>query len=259
MINRAIIVFNRAKMVWARGRNRGWTWGWAGVLGTLFLFSAPGISSAGEPPAQTIIVTGSGTALGRPDQVEIDAAVVSTGKGAKDTVDANSRTMAKVLADLRDAGLGDGAVATTHYDVSPRFQKQTERSEAPIIVGYRVSSRIRVTVSDLNKVGEVLDQMAAAGINKISGLRFVLTKRDDLTDRALRAAMANARHKAEIVAAAAGVGLGPVVKVEERGTSLPRARLMAFSERDTVPIVPGGQTVRGSVSVTYALIPKPTD
>jgi len=214
---------------------------------------------SGELKSRSITVTGSGTAQGSPNQVEVNAAVVTTGERAKAAMDANSLTMTGVLANLKKAGFDDKSVATTHFNVSPRFQKRDGRTEAPVIVGYQVNSQIRVTVTDIKTVGEVLDQITAAGINQISGLRFVLTERDDLTDNALRAAMADARHKAGIVAQSAGAVLGQVLNVEERGTSVPQPRLMAFSERSTVPIVPGEQTVRASVSVTYALIGAKSD
>jgi hypothetical protein len=199
-------------------------------------------------------VTGSGTAKGRPNQVEINAAVITTGKSAKATVDANSRTMTQVLAHLSKVGIKDDSIATTHFDVSPRFQKLNGRNDAPVISGYQVNSRLTVTVTEIENVGNVLDQLTTAGINQISGLRFVLTAQEGLTKQALSAAMAHARFKAEIVAEAAHANLGLVLKFEERGTSVPQPRLMAFSERNTVPIVPGEQTVRASVSVTSALV-----
>jgi len=81
-----------------------------------------------------------------------------------------------------------------------------------------------------------------------------LSKRGKLADKALQGAMASARHKAEVAAAAAGVAVGPVQSIEERGGSVPQPRMMAFSERAGVPVNPDTQTVQASVSVTYLLI-----
>ncbi len=221
------------------------------AVATILLMLSP--AAAEDHPS--ITVTASGTAEGPPDRAEVDTAVITTGQTAQAAVDANSQIMTKVLARLRSSGFGDKNIATTRYDVSPRFrQMQVDgKSEAPVISGYRVTTQLRVTVTDLDTVGLVLDQLTEAGINQISGLRFAVSERESLVDTAVRAAMAAARHKAEVAAAAAGVEVGRVLKIEERGTSMPQPRMMAFTERAGVPIIPGDQTVRASVTVTYAL------
>lgn len=211
------------------------------------------LSPAAAEDLPSITVTASGTAEGRPDRAEVDTAVITTGQTAQATVDANSQIMTKVLARLRSSGFDDKNIATTRYDVSPRFRQRDGKSEAPVISGYRVTTQLRVTVTDLDTVGLVLDQLTQAGINQINGLRFAVSERENLTDTAVRSAMTAARHKAEVAAAAAGVGVGRVLKIEERGTSVPQPRMMAFTERAGVPIMPGDQTVQASVAVTYAL------
>jgi uncharacterized protein len=210
-------------------------------------------ASAGTETMRSITVTGSGIAEARPDRAKINAAVISVGKTAKATVDANSRAMTQVLTRLHEAGFDNQAIATTRYNVSPQFQKAERGEPVREISGYRINSGIKVTVVDLATIGQVLDHLTSAGVNKIGGLQFILSKRDKLADEALQGAMAAARHKAEVAAAAAGVAVGPVQSIEERGGSVPQPRMMAFSERAGVPINPGAQSVQASVSVTYAL------
>lgn len=226
--------------------------GVSALVGAVWVLSILSALAAGaEQPS--ITVSASGSAQGQPDRAEVNAAVITLGDTAKATVDENSRIMNALLDKLRRAGFDQKTLATTQYDVSPQFQRPESGRKTPKISGYRVSSRLRVTVEDLLTVGHVLDQLTQAGVNQISGLRFSVSEPQGLVDTAIRAAMANAKHKAEVTAAAAGVTLGPVLKIDERGASLPQPRMMAFAERASVPVIPGEQSVQVSVSVTYGI------
>ena len=73
----------------------------------------------------------------------------------------------------------------------------------------------------------------------------------DLIGHALKSAVAQARSKAETLAAAANATLGQVTAMVEGGGVVPPP---AAGARDTtVPIEPGTQRIEASVSVTFAL------
>jgi uncharacterized protein len=61
----------------------------------------------------------------------------------------------------------------------------------------------------------VLDAMAEAGANRLSGIRFAIAEPRPLADQARERAVADARAKAELYARAAGVSLGNVVGIRE--------------------------------------------
>jgi uncharacterized protein YggE len=66
-------------------------------------------------------------------------------------------------------------------------------------------------------------------------------------------AVADARRKAEVYTAAAGVKLGRIIFIRDATPGIPRpmaARMMASSG---VPIAPGEQELEASVSITYGL------
>ena len=88
----------------------------------------------------------------------------------------------------------------------------------------------------------------------MSGIEFIVSEQSKLLDQARDDAVADARRKAELYAKAAGVKVGQVMSIDEEGSS-PPVRPMQAMRAAGVPVAPGEQTLRASVTVTFAIIP----
>jgi uncharacterized protein YggE len=134
--------------------------------------------------------------------------------------------------------------------LSPRFS-----DDGGAIVGYTATNSVSVLVRDLAKAGSVVDAAGVAGANEVSGPALTRADQDELYRSAVRAAVANARSKAEAIARAGGVRLGAVSSVVE-GSGVappePLARAAADSAGAT-PIEPGTQEIEASVTVEFAV------
>jgi hypothetical protein len=73
------------------------------------------------------------------------------------------------------------------------------------------SDAVEARIHDLRKVGAAIDVALAHGATNISPIRFSAQNVSAAQDDALREATQRARRQAEIIAAAAGVQLGPVL------------------------------------------------
>ncbi|MGH9959565.1 MAG: SIMPL domain-containing protein, partial [Pyrinomonadaceae bacterium] len=80
---------------------------------------------------------------------------------------------------------------------------------------------VTVTLSDLAKVGTVIDATAQAGANDISGIGFTLRKDRPARDEALTQATQEALSKARVIATALGGRVVRVVEVQEEGLMRP--------------------------------------
>jgi uncharacterized protein YggE len=106
----------------------------------------------------------------------------------------------------------------------------------------------------VSRLGEMLDAAIALGANQVHGISFEVSRAEALQDEARKAAIANARKRAEIYATAAGVQLGPVLQIAEGGSEVVRPVFGArMGAAPPVPIEPGTQAVTVSVTVTYGL------
>lgn len=76
---------------------------------------------------------------------------------------------------------------------------------------YRVHDAIEVRISNLSRIGAIIDTALAHGVLDISTVQFQATELSAPRDQALRDATAAARRQAEAIAASSGMRLGRVI------------------------------------------------
>lgn len=210
-----------------------------------------------DSPRRSVTVTGQGEVKARPDMATISAGVVSEAATAREALDANTAAMGKMIAALKGDGFEAKDIRTSSFSVSPVYTQPKERNERPRIDGYRVTNSLTVTVRDLGRLGATLDRVVSLGANQGGNIHFAFADPGALETQARKAAMADAKTRAELYATAAGARLGKVMTITETGHAPPRpyaARaLAAEAAAAPVPVEPGEQAVSASVSVTWEL------
>jgi uncharacterized protein YggE len=222
------------------------------VLVLLPLLALPA-AAAETPPERVVVVTGEATVTAVPDSAIISAGVTNRGKSAREASEATNRAMERLLTSLRDGGIAERDIRTEHLSLQPVHEDA--RSGGIRTIGFEASNTVRVTVRDVTKVSAVLDRVIAAGGNEISGITFVVSERSRRLDEARTEAVQDAKRKAEVLAKAAGVGLGRAVRIAEE-SRLPRGPVMmrAAPAAASTPISLGEETLHATVSVTFELM-----
>ena len=169
-----------------------------------------GISSA--VAEQTITVNGSGETL-----VTADTAVVSVGVSVrkKDALEAQSaanEVIASIRAALAGAGLKEEDISTGYINLYAVYDYSKDVEE---IVAYSANSSLAIKVTDMGRVGEVIDLAFGAGANTLDGVEFSVSDDAAARDQAMKNAVEDAKGKAAILAEAAGMGEIEIVSVEE--------------------------------------------
>jgi uncharacterized protein YggE len=220
------------------------------IAGTLL--AAPALAQT-MPPA-VISVTGEATVSVAPDLAQIDGGVTSEAKTAREASDANNAAMGRVLLALKGAGIEEKDFQTSRLSLQP--QSAPNRTGPSAIVGYRASNRVTIRLRDVTKVANVIDTLVGAGANDIGGINFIVSAASKLLDEAREQAIADARRKAEIYAKAAGVTLGAALSISEEGAPGPMPyRKMAAGMAASAPVAQGEETLRVTVSVSWAIKP----
>jgi len=223
------------------------------ALTTCVLLAAASMAS-GEEPAPSITVIGSGAASGPSDTAEVNAGVVTQAATASQAMSQNSAAMEQVLKALTALGIADRDIHTTNVSIVPmRAPQQTGRPQPSPVVGYEVTNQVRVRVRNLAALGRLLDTLVSRGANALGGIGFSIADPAPLLEQARTKAIADARQKAQVYAAAAGVKLGRVIFIRDTAPGLPRPMAARMMSSAAVPIAPGEQELEVSVSVTYAL------
>lgn len=215
-----------------------------------------------QPPLpgapRVLHVSGEGSVRVRPDVAVLTTGVEATGPDlARVTRDANAR-MRKLLAALSEAGIAEKDVQTTRHDV--QVERPWKNDRPGPITGYTVNDEVRVTVRNLERLGPALDRVTAAGANALRGLTFEKDDPNPERARALAAAYAAARVKAEALAKAAGVTLGDVLQLGESGGMAPipmfkpqMMRSMEAADAAGAAVSPGELELTARVDVVYAI------
>lgn len=196
----------------------------------------------------TVTVAGTGTVTAVPDQASFSFTVQTKGATAAATLSRNGTETRAVIAAVEAAGVAQADVQTAQVSLDP-----VQSSDGTSIVGYTASDTITVTRLAIAKAGAIVDAAVGAGATDVSGPSLTLSSQDALYAQALKAAVAQAKTKAEVLAGAAGRSLGGVVTIVEGGGSAPIPFAVGAAAGGNTPIEAGTQDVQATVTVTYSL------
>ena len=205
---------------------------------------------------RTVTVSASGSATAPPDVAHINTGVQTKAASAREAMAANTVLMTKLIDGLKAAGLDAKDLHTTSINLSPRYT-QPRDGKQPVITGYFAQNQVRITVRDIKKLGELLDTAISLGATQVNGISFDVSAAETLRDEARKAAMVNARRRAELYAAAAGASLGQVITISETaqasGVRLMQSSAMSRSAGASIPVEAGEMQLETNVYVTWSL------
>ncbi|PRX35111.1 hypothetical protein SAMN05216257_102414 [Meinhardsimonia xiamenensis] len=219
------------------------------ALLALFWFAAPAL--AGDERA-TITVSGHGEASAAPDTVHLTLGVEEFAPTARAAMAAASQGAAAILEALAAAGVEPRDVQTSEITLEPRIARGRDAEDMEI-TGFEARNMLRVRLRAVESAGAVLDAVLAAGANSFRGLSFGLDAPGTLAEEARRLAVADAMRRAQVLAEAAGVRLGPVVSVTETSGGAPVAMEMMRTAAPGAPVAAGEVTVSVTVTMVFAL------
>jgi uncharacterized protein YggE len=167
-----------------------------------------------------VLVTGDSIVQAQPDTAILTVSVVTQARGALDAQQENANKSDAVVRALKNAAGPGAEVKTSGYSLQP--QRVYKESQPPTITGYEARNSVTVIMSDLSKVGAVIDATAQAGANDVAGISFTLRKDRPARDQALAEATREAVGKAQVIATALGGRVVRIVEVQEEGIERPR-------------------------------------
>ena len=209
--------------------------------------SEPLVAHAEDPQPGTISVSGTGSVASVPDTATVSFGVVTQAATAAQALETNSTAAARMIAAIKGAGIDEKDIRTDFVSLSPRFSDRGDE-----IVGYTASNSVTAKIRNLGSAGAVIDAAVGAGANSVSGPSLEQGDVAALYRQALRNAVADARTKAEALAAASGLTLGAVSSVSEGSQSpIPLEAAAKDAAGAAVPIEPGTQDVTATVTVVF--------
>ncbi len=205
----------------------------------------------------TVSVSGVGIVTTTPDTASVQLGVTVTQATLADAQSQASTQMQAVIDALTAAGVEEKDIQTSSYYVSV-VQNYDASGNPSEVTNFQVQNMVNVVVRDIDTVGPILDGAVEAGANTVYGVNFYLDDSSAASTQARALAVQDAQKRAEELAAAAGMTLGPVVSITEGYSSGPvygkGGAGMAAEAAGPAPIQVGTTTIEVDVNVTYQLI-----
>jgi uncharacterized protein len=211
-----------------------------------------------NPPEHTISVTGTGRIVLSPDIADLRLGVTSTAGTVKAARASAAAAMTAVIASLRKLGIDDRDIQTTTLSLQPTYD-YTNNTNPPRLTGYTLTNEVAVTIRDLDKVGDAIDDALAAGATSLDGVTFRVNDQANAEKQARQAAMAEASAKAKALADEAGVSIAGVASISENVAPVPypiyygTAAGSGEAKDVQTPVQPGTNEISVTVSVVYLI------
>ena len=208
----------------------------------------------------TLFVTGSATNHTKSDKVTVSLGVETTDKTAEKALFSNSNLMNKVINALKESGVQENETSTSSFTINPNYN-YSEYGAKGNLTGFTVSNSIDITSSNIDQISQWIDKAVQTGANTVNEVYFSISpnKLEKIKNMLLKDAVANAKSKADIVAAAAGLNVIGIQSITVGELSLPPSPLpiysksVGFDEASSTPILAGEQEISSTVSIVYIL------
>lgn len=182
------------------------------LAAALLVFSVAGTNLAAAAEPNTIAVSGMAEQEVAPDMAYIDVGINVRADDAE-----TARTQeAQIASQIRRALLGlaitDNDLQNTSYYLYQEYK--VDRNGVRTADKYVLDSSIKVTVKDLDKLSQVIDNVVEAGATNISNITYALSTQNIIQRQLLATAVENARDKAAVVANAGSRTLGNMLNAD---------------------------------------------
>jgi uncharacterized protein YggE len=226
-------------------------------LAAFALLAAPAAAQTQQPidTTPTITADGTGTATLTPDVADFAAGVARAAPTSRGARTAANRRMAAVLKAVKAGGVADADIRTVGLTI--RRERVGKRKR----VRYRAEQAVLIHVRDVTKLAPLIDAVADAGADQIGDPDFGFADPSNGRTLASRAALADARRRADDAAAVAGLRITGVRSVnldpssDEGYDDSASANAGGGSTRAATTVSPGTQDFVERVRVVYTATP----
>ena len=201
---------------------------------------------------RTVTVKGTGTVSARPDQIELtfNLSVLDPDYGAAS--EAADRKDDALRAAVGKAGFPADALKTVNFNVNTEYRGVHDPKSGEYrqeFAGFRITYGTLLSFP-LGRLAQLLGFVSDCGAEPELNVRFTLADPESFRKSALEAAAANAREKAEILAAASGVKLGALLEIQYSWTDVHFASPTMFDAEAATGAAPRAKMARMAGDMT---------
>jgi len=231
----------------------------AALLISLTVLWASPVAVAAQAPgdrdkATTLTLSADGVVKARPDLAVIRLVIAGEAATAGEALRRSRTALAAAQKGLAAVGVPQSAVRIEGLSIDPQYV--FHQGEKRTLAGYEASTRLSVDVSDLARLGEVLDAAVAGGGATVSGVDFSLSNPRAAQADAQREALTALLAKANLYALTLGLKVSHIASVSDAADASPHPPMVTarFSPPPPAPLPDAGAlSVTAVVTGVFAL------
>lgn len=231
------------------------------LAAALLVFSVAGTNLADAAEPNTIAVGGMAEQEVAPDMAYVDLGITVRANDAETARAEEAKIAQQIRRSLLGLAITDNDLQNTGYYMYQEYK--VDRDGKRTAGQYVLNSSVKVTVRDLDKLSQVIDNTVKAGVTNIDSVSYALSTQNIVQRQLLAAAVENAREKAAVVASAGSRTLGSMLSADINGftggtivaagsNKLRSAAVMADGAEAT-ELAPGKIKLNARVEVVFAL------
>ena len=182
------------------------------LAAALLVFSVAGTNLAAAAEPNTIAVSGMAEQEVAPDMAYIDVGINVRADDAETARTQEAQIASQIRRALLGLAINDNDLQNTSYYLYQEYK--VDRNGVRTADKYVLDSSIKVTVKDLDKLSQVIDNVVEAGATNISNITYALSTQNIIQRQLLATAVENARDKAAVVANAGSRTLGNMLSAD---------------------------------------------
>lgn len=223
----------------------------------IVLLAACGPSAAQPGPRlePSLTVQGQGRVQAKPDHANLTAEVATRGKTLEAATAAHRERALRAANALRELKANGIAIERSTFRLDETRMAPppgpAPRREEP---EFRAVTTFELKTDQIDKIDAAITAIAATGLFELRNLRFGIGDKNPGIEAARKAAVADARERAQTYAQAAGVRLGEIVRIEDTDARGPRELALGAPMMRSVQVTPPeALTVTAQVTITWRI------
>jgi len=239
---------------------------WSGLIGLALVLAVIGLAgcTGGAGTGQTnsqqegIWVSGEGKVSVTPDIATLSLGITAQSTSVTEAQTQAASAMDRVMTALADDGVAEKDIQTQQFSVI-QVTRYDDKTQQEVVIGYRVTNMVTAKIREIDLIGLIIDDVAAAGgdLTRINSIDFTVEDPSPYYEEARQEAVADAMTKASQLADQFGVKLGKLIYVSESLQYPPIIRGGTFEKvaagAPTTPISPGEVELTLNVQAVYAI------
>jgi uncharacterized protein YggE len=226
------------------------------LVATLPLIQAKAQTPAQSPSRSVLTAEGSGEAQAKPDYARITAMVSARAQSLDGAVQSNQQLVTRanaVLQSLKEEGV---EIEKSNFSLANDHPRPVTPQEPPGPPSFTAMTSFSLKANRIERLNAVVGKLASSGLFELSAVSFEVSDNHQALDEARRKAVADARHRAEVLADAAGVRLDDIATIAD-GNAAPRVLAFEVARQASLVIPPSTLSFGASVTISWHISPRP--